>query len=309
MKKSFWLTLLAATGFLANSFAQKISPNPDANTLLWRVSGKNLSKPTYIFGTMHMICANDIELSDSLKKAIGNSDNVYLELDMDNVWEIFGAMMHMNMKGDTTLSELLSPEDYKKVKDFFKEHSSVLPFALMEKFKPMLIESLIMEQAAPCDNMVMMEKLVMDEAGKSNVDVKGLETFDYQLGIFDKIPYKLQAQQLAKMIDDANSGKKDSDVDDIKILTDAYRNQELNKMDELTKEDPAIGGFTDILLYDRNANWVKKLKEIMPGNSIVVAVGAGHLPGKKGVLNLLREAGYKVEPVKNEMIKKKTKDI
>jgi hypothetical protein len=47
----------------------------------------------------------------------------------------------------------------------------------------------------------------------------------------------------------------------------------------------------------------------MPGNSLVIAVGAGHLPGKKGVLNLLREAGYKVEPVKNEMIKKKTKDI
>jgi uncharacterized protein len=308
MKKSLWLTLLAAAGFLVNSFAQNTSPNPDDNTLLWRVSGKNLSKPTYIFGTMHMICANDIELSDSLKKAIGNSDNVYLELDIDNVWEMFGAMMHMNMKGDTTLSELLSPEDYKKVKDFFKEHSSILPFALMEKFKPMLIESLIMEQAAPCDNMVMMEKLVMDEAGKSNVDVKGLETFDYQLGIFDKIPYKLQAQQLVKMIDEAGAGK-GNDVDELKILTDTYRNQELNKMDELTKEDPAIGGFTDILLYDRNANWVKKLKEIMPGSSVVVAVGAGHLPGKKGVLNLLREAGYKVEPVKNEMIKKKVKEI
>lgn len=308
MKKSFWLTLLAVTGFITNSFAQSASSNLDANTLLWRITGKNLSKPTYIFGTMHMICANDIELSDSLKKAIKNSDNVYLELDMDNMWEMFGAMMHMNMKGDTTLSQLLSPEDYKKVKDFFKQHSSMLPFALMEKFKPMLVQSLIMEQAAPCDNMIVIEKLVMDEAGKSNVDVKGLETFDYQLGIFDKIPYKLQAEQLAKMIDDANSGK-EGDAEEMKILTDAYRNQQLNKMDELTKEDPSIGSFTDILLYDRNANWVKKLQELMPGNSLVIAVGAGHLPGKKGVLNLLKDAGYKVEPVKNEMIKKKTKDI
>jgi uncharacterized protein YbaP (TraB family) len=308
MKKSFWLTLLAAAGFIVNGFTQNTSSNLDANTLLWRVSGKNLSKPTYIFGTMHMICANDIELSDSLKKAIANADNVYLELDMDNIWEMFGAMMHMNMKGDTTLSDLLTAADYKKVKDFFKGHSSMLPFAMMEKFKPMLIESLIMEQAAPCDNMVVMEKLVMDQAGKSNVDVKGLETFDYQLGIFDKIPYKLQAQQLVKMIDDADSGKA-NDVDEIKILTDAYRKQELSKMDELTKEDPTIGGFADILLYDRNANWVKKLQQLMPGNSLVIAVGAGHLPGKKGVLNLLREAGYKVEPVKNDMIKKKGKEI
>ncbi|MBO9683240.1 MAG: TraB/GumN family protein [Flavisolibacter sp.] len=308
MKKSFWLTLFAACGLLANSFAQNTSSGPDTNTLLWRVSGKNLSKPTYIFGTMHMICASDIELSDSLKKAIRNSDNVYLELDMDNMWEMFGAMMNMNMKGDTTLSDLLSPEDYKKVKDFFKEHSTMVPFAFMEKFKPMLVGSLIMEQAAPCDNMVVMEKLVMDEANKNNVDIKGLETFKYQLGIFDKIPYKLQAQQLVKMVDDADSGK-GNEVNDIKILTDAYRNQELAKLDELTKEDPTIGGFADILLYDRNANWVKKLQQLMPGNSLVIAVGAGHLPGKKGVLNLLREAGYKVEPVKNEMIKKKGKEI
>lgn len=273
MKKSFWLTLFTACGLLANSFAQNISSNPD-NTLLWRVSGNNLSKPTYIFGTMHMICASDIELSDSLKNAIRNSDNVYLELDMDNIWEMFGAMMHMNMKGDTTLSDLLSDEDYQKVKTFFKEHSSMIPFSMMEKFKPMLVESLIMEQAAPCDNMIMMEKLVMDEAGQNNVDVKGLETFNYQLGIFDKIPYKVQAQQLVSMVNNADSGK-GSDVDEIKILTDAYRNQELNKLDELTKQDPTIGNFSDILLYDRNANWVKKLRQLMPDNSLVIAVGAG----------------------------------
>lgn len=308
MKKSFWLTLLTAAGLMMGSYAQKASSTLNTNTLLWRISGKNLSKPSYIFGTMHMICANDIELSDSLKKAIQNSDNVYLELDMDDMWQMMGAMMHMTMKGDTTLSDLLPPEDYKKVKDYFKEHSGLIPFSLMEKYKPLLVESMIIEQSKPCDNMIVIEQLVMEEAKKNNVDIKGLETFDYQLSIFDKIPYKLQAQQLAKMVDDAKSGNS-SDEDEIKILTDAYRKQEINKMDELTKEDPSIGEFTDILLYDRNANWSKKLQELMPGSSLVVAVGAGHLPGKKGVLNLLREAGYTVEPVKNDMIKKKTKDI
>lgn len=308
MKKSLWLTLLTAAGLMMGSYAQKASSTLNTNTLLWRISGKNLSKPSYIFGTMHMICANDIELSDSLKKAIQNSDNVYLELDMDDMWQMMGAMMHMTMKGDTTLSDLLPPEDYKKVKDYFKEHSGLIPFSLMEKYKPLLVESMIIEQSKPCDNMIVIEQLVMEEAKKNNVDIKGLETFDYQLSIFDKIPYKLQAQQLAKMVDDAKSGNS-GDEDEIKILTDAYRKQEINKMDELTKEDPSIGEFTDILLYDRNANWSKKLQELMPGSSLVVAVGAGHLPGKKGVLNLLREAGYTVEPVKNDMIKKKTKDI
>ena len=289
-------------------YAQKTSLSTDVNTLLWKISGKNLTKPSYVFGTMHLICASDIELSDSLKKAIQNSDNVYLELDMDDMWQMMSAMMHMNMKGDTTLSDLLSAEDYKKIQNYFKEHSSLIPFSMMERYKPLLIESIIMEQAKPCDNLIVIEQLVMEEAKKTGKDIKGLETFDYQLAIFDKIPYKLQAQQLVKMVDDAKAGS-NGDEDEIKILTDAYREQQLNKMDELTKEDPSIGEFVDILLYDRNANWSKKLQELMPGSSLVIAVGAGHLPGKKGVLNLLREAGYKVEPVKNEMIKKKTKDI
>jgi uncharacterized protein len=308
MKKSFWLTLLTVVGLVTGSEAQKKSTGDDSNTLLWRVSGKNLSKPSYVFGTMHMICANDIELSDSLKSAIQKSDNVYLELDMDDMWQMMGAMMHMNMKGDTTLSDLLTPEDYKKVKNYFKDHNGLIPFSMMERYKPLLVESMIMEQAKPCDNMIVIEQLVMEEAKKSGKEIKGLETFDYQLAIFDKIPYKLQAQQLVQMVDEAKAGS-GADEDEVKVLTDAYRKQELNKMDELTKADPSIGEFTDILLYDRNANWSKKLQELMPGNGLVIAVGAGHLPGVKGVLNLLRQAGYTVEPVKNEMIKKKTKDI
>jgi uncharacterized protein len=308
MKKSFWLTVLTAASLSINSFAQKPSSTSDANTLLWKISGKGLSKPSYIFGTMHMICANDIELSDSLKNAIKNSDKVYLELDMDDMMQMMSAMMHMNMRGDTSLSDLLSADDYKKVKDFFDDHSGLIPFSLMERMKPLLIESMVMEQSDQCDDMIIIEQLIMEEAKKHEKEIKGLETFDYQLGIFDRIPYKLQAQQLVKMVDDAKSGKND-DKNEMKILTDAYRKQELNKMDDLTKDDPGIAGFTDILLYDRNANWSKKLQDLMINNSLVVAVGAGHLPGKKGVLNLLREAGYKVEPVKNEMTKKKTKEI
>jgi uncharacterized protein len=308
MKRSLWLSLMTAAGLVVGSYAQKPSAAPDVNTLLWKISGKNLTKPSYVFGTMHMICANDIELSDSLKNAIRSADNVYLELDMDDMWQMMGAMMHMTMKGDTSLADLLTPDDYKKVKTYFSEHGGIIPFSLMEKYKPLLVESMIIEQAKPCDNMIVIEQLVMEEAKKNSVDIKGLETFDYQLAIFDKIPYKLQAQQLVKMVDEAQSGDATGD-DEIKVLTEAYRKQELNKMDELTKDDPGIGNFTDILLYDRNANWSSKLQELMPGKSLVVAVGAGHLPGKKGVLNLLREAGYTVEPVKNEMIKKKTKDI
>lgn len=307
MKKFLWITLFTAYGFSASSQNSASSINTKANTLLWRITGKNLSKPSYLFGTMHMICASDIELSDSLKQAIQHADKVYLELDMDNLFEMMGAMSHMSMRNDTTLSDLLTDTEYKKVKDYFNQHSAMIPFSMLETFKPLLVESMIMEQSVSCDHVVAMEELILQEAKKNDKDIKGLETMDFQLSIFDSIPYKFQAKQLLEMVENADSNANDKEMDE---LTNAYRNQELDKMDDLTKkEDAGIQNFTDLLLYNRNANWAKKLSTLMANNSLVIAVGAGHLPGEKGVINLLRKAGYKVEPVKNEMIKKKTKEI
>jgi len=61
--------------------------------------------------------------------------------------------------------------------------------------------------------------------------------------------------------------------------------------------------YYDILLYNRNRNWIVKLKDLLPRKSMVIAVGAGHLPGENGVINLLRKEGFKVTPVKNEIVK------
>jgi uncharacterized protein len=307
MKRTLWLSLFAALGMAACSPASKTSAPVATNTLLWRISGKNLSKPTYVFGTMHMLCADDIQLSDSLKQAIRGADKVYLELDMDDMMQVLGAMSHMTMRNDTTLADLLTAEEYKKVKSFFQENSGLIPFSMLEKFKPLLIESMILKETATCDNMIVMEQLVMEEARVNKKEIKGLETMDFQLGIFDRIPYKLQAEQLVKMVENAGN---DGDDKEMKELTEAYRQQQLDIMDDLTKkEDMGIQNFTDLLLYNRNADWANKLAGLMPGNSLVVAVGAGHLPGERGVLNLLRKAGYRVDPVKNEMIKKKVKEI
>jgi uncharacterized protein YbaP (TraB family) len=109
---------LMATLLAANAFAQ---PENKDHTLLWRVTGKDLAKPTYLFGTIHMICADDIKVSDSLRSAIQNADKVYLELNLDNVAELMSVMNKMKMRGDTTLSQLLQPEEYARVKAFFPE--------------------------------------------------------------------------------------------------------------------------------------------------------------------------------------------
>ncbi|WP_132054960.1 TraB/GumN family protein [Pseudocnuella soli] len=300
--KKFCMGLLVMLGLTAGA------QNSNTQTLLWRVSGNGLASPSYVFGTIHMICADDIQLSDSLVSAIGRSSQVYLELDMDNLFEMMGAMRKMKMRGDTTLADLLSEEDYASVKEFFKNNKSPIPFSMLETFKPMLAASTLMESALTCSNAIAMEQLVMKEAKKNRKDVKGLESMAYQLSIFDSIPYKLQAEQLAAYVK-----KNHTPVETQKEfaeLAKAYRMQDLKKMEQLTvEEDMGMSHFTDLLLYNRNANWVAKMQGIMKSNAAVFAVGAGHLPGDKGVLSLLRKMGYKVEPVENKMDKKLTREM
>ncbi|HEU0109998.1 MAG TPA: TraB/GumN family protein [Flavisolibacter sp.] len=305
MKKLFWFGLVSVFGFAAYSQPSKKTPAAN-NTLLWKITGKDLTKPSYLFGTMHMLCADDIQLSDSLNKAIQNADDVYLELDMDNLFEMMGAITKMKMRNDTTLADLLSTEEYQKVKQYFTENSKLIPFNMLETYKPLLAASMIMEQqVGECDNMISMEQLVMKESKKNGVAIKGMESMEYQMAIFDSIPYSFQAKQLVKMVEEGNS-----DGSEMKKITEVYRSQLLDQMEELTKkEDMGISNFADLLLYNRNRDWAKKMQSLMSKASLVVAVGAGHLPGEKGVINLLRKAGYKVEPVVNNMIRKKVKEI
>jgi uncharacterized protein YbaP (TraB family) len=128
----------------------------------------------------------------------------------------------------------------------------------------------------------------------------------YQAGVLDSIPYKLQAKQLVSYIDSANKGAEEDKQ--LKEMFKAYKNQDLKKLEELMVEtDAAMASFTDILLYHRNRNWVNKLKTLLPGKSLLIAVGAGHLPGEKGMINLLRKEGYTVTPVENKS--SKTREI
>jgi uncharacterized protein YbaP (TraB family) len=289
------LSLFAVAGITQGNNNSK----NENKALLWRISRNGLTQPSYLFGTIHMLCQDDAVLSDSLKKAISRCDNVYLEVQMDNLFEMLGAIGQMKMNGDTTLEDILSKEDYEKVKNYFEQKQSLIPFSMLETFKPILAASTLEEATLPCGTPVAMEQLIMEEAKKNEKEIKGLETMAYQAGILDSIPYTLQAKQLVNYIDSVNNGV--DETKEFNELVDAYKKEDLSKLEELTKEsDIGMSRYTDILLYNRNRNWVKKLKTLMPGKSLVIAVGAGHLPGEKGVINLLRKEGYTVTPIPNK---------
>jgi len=285
------MSLLSVSGL-----AQKKSVND--NTLLWKISGNGLSKPSYLFGTIHMLCKDDAVLSDSLKRAIGRVEAIYFEVDLDNMLEMIGVMGKMKMKGDTTLQDLLSEDDYQKVKNYFTSRSTMLPFSMLETYKPILAASVLEQNSFPCETTAMMEQVIMEEAQKKNKKILGLETMSYQASVLDDIPYKLQAEQLLSYI--KKEGKPGEQDKELTEMLKAYRDQDLSKLEDLIKDsDIGMSSYTDILLYKRNHNWVEKLSTILPGKSVLVAVGAGHLPGEKGVINLLRKAGYKLTPVRN----------
>ena len=296
--KKWGVGLLVALASLT-ALAQEKNKN-QFNTLLWQISGNGLQKPSYLFGTIHLICSGDALLSDSLKRAIQGSDAVYFEVDMDNLFEMLGVVRKMKMRDDTTLADLLDKEDYEKVKKYFENKGTLLPFSILETYKPLLAASMLMESGSECTSPEAMEEVIMKEAKNHGITVKGLETMSYQMSIFDTIPYKMQALQLVKYVNDAGKGEVDNK--EYNKLMQAYKDQDLSKLEELTRSsDMGIANFTDILLYNRNQNWVEKLKIILPERSVVVAVGAGHLPGEKGVISLLRKAGYTVKPIPNRV--------
>ncbi|RYY58285.1 MAG: TraB/GumN family protein [Chitinophagaceae bacterium] len=284
------------------SFAQK-----QDKSLLWKVSGNGITRPSYIFGTIHMICKDDAALSDSMKRIIRDADEVYFEVDLDNMMEMVGMMKQMKMKGDTTLKDLLAEKDYATVKEYFSQHSGMLPFSLLETYKPILAASVLQQGSFKCESTAM-EQVIMTEAKKHNKKILGLETMGYQASVLDEIPYKVQADQLLSYIQDENNGTADSSAAEsnreFDEMMQAYREQDIAKLESvMMKSDVGISAYTDVLLYKRNYNWIEKMKQLLPAKQLLIAVGAGHLPGEKGVISLLRKAGYTVTPVLNNNVK------
>ena len=140
-----------------------------------------------------------------------------------------------------------------------------------------------------------MELTIMKELRPYDKPIRGLETMEFQAGLFDSIPYTKQAEELLDYIDSADQYKKMT-----ADLAAMYKRQDLDQIDEISrKDDPAMNGYMDLLLYDRNRKWAKNLDTLLSKKSLLIAVGAAHLPGKDGLIDLLRKDGYTLTPVKN----------
>ena len=272
----------------------KLPIEPSQQTLLWEISGKNLKQPSYIFGTFHLLCKEDLVWSENLKKAFAASQKLYLEMDLDEVSNTLGALFCINMKGNKTLKDFYTPEEYKRIETYFKD-SLKMPFAMLNKFKPLMLESLLYPGLMKCKAMSGVEEGLMKFAKEQKKDVEGFENIQFQCAVFDSVPYEIQAKGLLRTIDSLATYKAEFNT-----MLQLYKTQQLGLLDSLlNRQNETTGASMDILLYNRNKNWVAQMKNLMPKAGLFVAVGAGHLPGPQGVLQLLRKEGYSVKPIKN----------
>ncbi len=268
--------------------------NKDGNSLLWKISGNGLAKSSFIFGTFHLMCKEDIALSAQLKTALLKSNTLYLELDMDDPAMLFGAMKYMNMQDGKELKEFYTDEEFVRITTFFSETLHT-PLMLFKNAKPYFLVALLYPQMLQCSSAASIEEALVKQAKEYKIEVKGLETIEQQASIFDSIPYALQAKELLKNIDSLD--KYQSEFNE--LLT-SYKSQELSRIEKLvSKSDFGTDNDMDLLVNNRNRNWISQLDTLMRNESVFAAVGAGHLVGDNGLLQLLKNKGYKVEPLEN----------
>ncbi len=275
---------------------KNIASDQLTNTLLWQISGNGLKQPSYLFGTMHILCAEDAKLSEALKGVIRKTVKVYFEVDMDNLQDMMGAMKYMRMNDGIKISDLLTKEEYTRLENHLKKGKTPIPMSMINRFKPYLVSGLLSEQSMNCEKKNGMEELIMKEASLHDKEIFGLESVQFQASLFDSIPYEKQAKDLMKYIDSADTYQHITQE-----LVDVYLKQDLKRMDSLlSKSDPGTEDYMDLLLYNRNRRWVFQMPGIMMEGTLLFAVGAGHLTGEQGLINLLRKKGFKVTPVANK---------
>lgn len=269
------------------------------NSLLWEISGKGLQAPSYLFGTIHMIDKKDFILTDVTKSALEKAKRVTFEINMEEMSDI-SVMMPLMMKAfmadGKTLSDLLNDEDYMLVKNHFEKMG--LPMMMLERMKPMFLSAMNPESmsmgSGEDSGMMSYEIELMDLAKAQKKPIAGLETAEYQMSMFDSIPYEAQAKMLVESV---KSGTADGD-NELQKLVDLYKNQDLNGLSEMLSADGDLSKYEDLLLVRRNKNWIPVMGKMMTEQPTFFAVGAGHLAGKQGVIALLREVGYTLKPLK-----------
>lgn len=279
--------LLILSLLLANiSFSQNVE-----QSLLWKISGKGLKEPSYVFGTFHMMCKDQFQITQPMEDALTSSKKYYGELDMDDPNMPENMMKFAKLKDGKTIDNYMDPKEFAALD---KKYQTVTGMSLMllKQYKPFLGMSFLILKTVPCTATVQPETELMHLAQKKQIEVLGLETIEQQMNLLNNEPIDSQLAAMRKMVNNFDSSKQV-----MQALTKLYLKKDVDALYQFMKETGVNDNFESTMLIKRNKNWIPKMKKAMKESPSFFAVGAGHLGGKTGVLALLRKKGYKLEPI------------
>lgn len=293
MKKTiFSLLLLIVTAVSVNA------------QLLWKISGNGLEKPSYLFGTHHIAPVSVIDSVPGMNDAIANVDKIYGEMIMS---EATAPQSQQVMMGyamapqDSLLTTVLAPAQIDSLNTMLKRYMGPMGSAnQFAQLKPAMLSTLLalMQSQTIFPNFNPQQQLdgeIQKRGAALGKEIGGFETIQDQCNALFGSSIIEQAESLMDMV-----RHDDQSAEMAKKLAQAYLSGDLNAMLALM-EDPANGAseeWTERMINRRNANWMRVMAGLLPTASVLIAVGAGHLPGDEGLISLLRKNGYSVDPVK-----------
>ncbi len=279
--------------FLSISLSANAQIKKAENSLLWEITGKGLTKPSYLFGTYHFADNGFVDTMKVLNEKLKSADAVVGELVMDKTLAM-KLVPFMVMK-DNSLDKILTPEEYKLVDDYVKQFPGY-ELKMFNKMKPVVVQTMILQLTAPktfTATNPALDEYLQTYAKENAKPVMGLETVEEQAGILFGNSIERQKELLLKSIKDAEKNKQES-ID----LYNYYIAQDLEKLEKLFADNQDYTqDEMDQLLKNRNQKWMAELPPMMQKQSLFIAVGAGHLFGKDGLIKGLKAMGYTLKPV------------
>lgn len=268
-------------------------------SLLWEVTGNGLTNPSYLFGTYHVLRDSYLQGDTLTWSYFKRADGVVVEMVFDST-EVSKVVQYGTMT-DKNLVHLIDAGDYKLVADEFNAVTGK-ELSFYNQLKPIVIATALSAAYARQQSDTLtrftgqpIDLYFVNQARQLRKPLAGLETLEDQLKLlYDRQPVEQQAQQLVRLVK-----RKSYEKPEGPSLTDLYLKADLDGMWSFFQRETESSDL-HALIDDRNVRWMKQLRPILVSQSTFIAVGAGHLPGPNGLLNLLREAGYTVRPLKNK---------
>lgn len=258
--------------------------------LLYKIEGKGLQTPSYIYGTIHIMPKKQFAISEAITTALKECESLVMEVDinMDLKTQMDAAQRSLLPNGKT-IADITSAENAKKIRQFCVDslHWKESKYVRMSRLTPFFLTSIILQDLIGKSKSFEVELNKLAE--KNKMSTLGLETIQMQMDLVNEVPYEEQIKLLLEGLTTNNS--------EYNTMLNCYLKQDLNKLGELMNDAELSPEFNANFLVKRNQNWIPQISKMVQEKPIFIAVGAGHLPGEQGVLNLLQEAGYTVTPI------------